>query len=346
MLGSRERDGVAQLREALTSLGVASAIEVTAVEGRRADVVLAMADDHVSLETTALALADADTVAGRLGRWGATLTEGAVGLVVADRVTAAARDLLNESGWGWLDLRGHLRIVGPGIVIDTDVPATGPPAPARSAFSGQVGRELAVLLLLAADQAARIRAAAAELSRAPSSVSETMRAFRADGLVTTDRRPVLPELFWALGEHWESTHVDVASLPVPERDGAALGVNLADLEQTGWALTDTVAAVAYGAPVASRVDHPPDFLVPDQTTLRRAVQLLGPAATASTRAGRVRVAPVPAACSWRVEASGWTDAQWPLAHPLFVALDLAQDPGRGREILDGWTPPKPWRRVW
>jgi hypothetical protein len=35
-----------------------------------------------------------------------------------------------------------------------------------------------------------------------------------------------------------------------------------------------------------------------------------------------------------------------LAHPLFVALDLAADPGRGREILDGWTPPADVARVW
>lgn len=33
--------------------------------------------------------------------------------------------------------------------------------------------------------------------------------------------------------------------------------------------------------------------------------------------------------------------------PLFVALDLAQDhPGRGRDVLNDWTPPEPWRRVW
>jgi hypothetical protein len=42
---------------------------------------------------------------------------------------------------------------------------------------------------------------------------------------------------------------------------------------------------------------------------------------------------------------------WPLAHPVFVALDLAKDPGRGGEILDTWTPghldtAKPWKRVW
>jgi len=32
--------------------------------------------------------------------------------------------------------------------------------------------------------------------------------------------------------------------------------------QPGWALTGTLAAVAYGAPVAARSDYPPEFYVP------------------------------------------------------------------------------------
>lgn len=51
-------------------------------------------------------------------------------------------------------------------------------------------------------------------------------------------------------------------------------------------------------------------------------------------------------CSRRVDATGWANEIWPLAQPLFVALDLAQDPGRGREILADWTPPEQWHRVW
>lgn len=60
----------------------------------------------------------------------------------------------------------------------------------------------------------------------------------------------------------------------------------------------------------------------------------------------MRVAPVPIICSRRVDAAGWADQVWPLALPLFVALDLAQDPGRGREVLDGWTSDHAGRRVW
>jgi hypothetical protein len=110
-------------------------------------------------------------------------------------------------------------------------------------------------------------------------------------------------------------------------------------------LTDSVAAAAYGAPVALRSGQLLDFFVPDQSTLRRATTLLGAATTTSQAQATLRVAPVPAVVKNRVDLD--TDStEWPLAHPLFVALDLAQDVGRGREILDAWTPDGGWTRVW
>ncbi|MGB3764008.1 MAG: transcriptional regulator, partial [Ornithinimicrobium sp.] len=88
-----------------------------------------------------------------------------------------------------------------------------------------------------------------------------------------------------------------------------------------------------------------DFFVPDQSVVNRALRLLGPAASSLSAAASIRVAPVPALTTSRVAPSDPGRA-WPLAHPLFVALDLAQDPGRGREILDSWTPDPRWTRVW
>lgn len=342
MTMAKERRGVQELRDALASLRVSTAGDVETSSGRTADLVLELVGGgRVPLETKVLALADAATMTGRLDQWTSVLDDGAIGVVVADRVTAAAREVLNLAGWGWLDLRGHLRIVGPGIVIDTDVASAGAPEPARDAFSGEVGRELAVHLLLDPEAKVGVRSAAAELSRAPSSVSASLGALQQAGLVTAERMPVLPDLFWAIAEHWQTPSVDVATLPGAANAGV-LHLGLSDVGSTaGWALSDTVAATAYGAPVASRADHPPDFLVPDANTLRRAVQLLGPAPSSATRAARLRIAPLLAVCTRRVDGR-----PWPLANPLFVALDLAQDPGRGREILDGWTPPESWCRVW
>jgi hypothetical protein len=36
---------------------------------------------------------------------------------------------------------------------------------------------------------------------------------------------------------------------------------------------------------------------------------------------------------------------WPIAHPLFVAPDLAVDPARGQEALENWFPAG-WPRAW
>ena len=115
--------------------------------------------------------------------------------------------------------------------------------------------------------------------------------------------------------------------------------------ETGWALTDSAAAVAYGAPLAVRSAEALDFFVPDKAIARRAATLLRTSESPSQAGATVRVAPVPAVVRQRVDLRG-SGADWPLAHPLFVALDLAQDQGRGREILDAWTPDEPWARVW
>jgi hypothetical protein len=143
--------------------------------------------------------------------------------------------------------------------------------------------------------------------------------------------------------------IHLARLPVPGDNATMtepLRLGLHDAENTiGWALTDSAAAVAYGAPLAVRTGQLLDFYVPDQAILRRATTLLGAASSRSQARCAVRVAPVPAACSHRVDVVA-SPFEWPLAHPVFVALDLAQDAGRGREILDAWTPPERWARVW
>lgn len=302
------------------------------------------------VEVKDASLVTADSAAGQLRRWSAEAKSDAVPVVIADRITADGRERLNEVGWSWLDLRGHLRLVGDGVFVDADVPPLSEPHPARRGLIGKVGIELAALLLLDPTSRVGVRAAAATLTRSPSSISEAFAALRAADLVDVDHKPSERDLFWELAEHWRPISEDVATMPAPlqERDTSVLHLGLDDVESTeGWALSDTVAAAHYGAPVSMRAAHPYDFYVPDRSTLRRAVRLLGSATTPTERAGRIRVAPVPMVCTRRVDgAKHGIDESWPLANPLFVALDLAQDPGRGREILNMWTPEKSWRRVW
>jgi len=277
-------------------------------------------------------------------------------VLVADRVPEAVRAYLRTSRWGWLDLRGHLHIAGHGVFIDTDVPPVKRRSGRVNALAGSVGLEVACAVLLEPGISHGVRDLARRLGRSPSTVSEVLAAFRGLGLLGPDGVPVVPDLFWETASVWRPSETPLADLPRPGTGSvnAALQLGFDDVEsERGWALTGTLAAAAYGAPVAAKSGHPPDFYVPSSAVLRRATRLLGVPIDADHLKASVRVAPVPAICGHRVDptdqgAKAWatTNELWPLAHPLFVALDLARDPGRGREILEGWQPPPPWRRVW
>ncbi len=341
--------GAEALREAVEAVGLG--VEPSPGSDHGADlVVVNPAGGRVVIEVKRQALASADGLRRRIAQWDRQLSPlGAVGVLVADRVTGEAREVLRTAGWGWLDLRGHLHIAGEGLFVDTDIPALRDTPGRSAALAGRVGVEVAAALLVDPTEPVRVRPLAGVLDRAPSTVSEVLSSMTTAGLIDEQRRPAVPELFWELAARWNPSQVDVAAVPGPgdRAVNEVLKLGLGNVEDAvGWALGDTLAAVAYGAPVRIRSDHPLDFYVADQTTLRRAVQLLGAARDHPSRAATVRVAPVPMVCARRVDATSWTNEHWPLAQPLFVALDLAQDPGRGREILDNWTPPEPWRRVW
>ena len=268
-------------------------------------------------------------------------------LVVADRVVAGARKLLADNGWGWLDLRGHLHLSSPGVHIDTSVPAASPPKRPSHVFAGKATLEVASSMLLTPYRPASVRRLARELNRSPSTISTTVATLREAQLVNDQNLPVVPNLFWEAADAWRPVSIAVsrAELLHDPAITKVLRTVWDDVPSIGWALTDTLAAAAYGAPAGVRAGYPPDFYVPDETTARRAATMLGVPHSESDRGATLRVAPVPQVCANRRPAPG-DETPWPLAHPLFVALDLASDPGRGREILEGWTPPADVPRVW
>jgi hypothetical protein len=328
--------------DALAQLGVQAA---SSAVGRATDIVIEPVGARLRVMRRTLVT---DDVAERLLAEKARFPD-TVLLVVGDRVTEPARRLLTSSGAGYYDLRGHLVLRSDRIVIDADVePVTGR-AERKHALTGHVGLEVATALLMqpAADTA--VRELARTLGRSPSTVSEVLAGLRRDGLIDERHRVTGSDLFWQVADRWPDTHAYLAQLPAPSDHAAMtrpLRLGLDDVESTtGWALTDSAAALAYGAPMAVRTGQVFDFYVPDQAILRRAVTLLGAAPSRSQARCATRVAPVPAACSRRVDLAT-SPFEWPLAHPLFVALDLAQDTGRGREILNAWTPPARWARVW
>jgi DNA-binding transcriptional ArsR family regulator len=270
-------------------------------------------------------------------------------LVVGDRVTHTARRLLVEHRSGYYDLRGHLALRSANVVIDADVEPVSGRVERANALSGRAGLEVATALLMEPAAGAAVRELARTLGRSASTVSEVLATLRRDGLVDDQHRVEGTQLFWQVADRWPATRVHLAQLPMPGDNATIakpLRLGLDDVENTiGWALTDSAAAVAYGAPLAVRTGQLLDFYVPDQAILRRATTLLGTASSRPRARCAVRVAPVPAACSHRVDVVT-NPFEWPLAHPVFVALDLAQDAGRGREILGAWTPPERWARVW
>lgn len=301
----------------------------------------------VQLNVRALSLADPSRVRSLLARTDRVdrnRRNGPVPLLVADTITAGARKLLADSGWGWFDRRGHLYLRAPGARVDASVPR----APRRDGgelgapIVGTAGLAAALALLLRPEDRLPVRATAAEAELNPSSISRAVARLRDHLLVGADNRPAVPELFWALADVWPRRWAQLKRRPRPE-DASALAVNAEDLDGPGSALTGTRAAAAWDAPIVTGRSPIVELLVPGEAVLRRARQRLGDAVTPGSAATVIRVAPAGNAIRHRGRVKG---ERLPVAHPVVVALDLAGDLSRGIEILEKWTPPSPFTRVW
>ena len=298
----------------------------------------------VGIEVKALSLANPSRVRALLARTGGQASESRMRLLMADTLTAGAKKLLRDEGWGWFDRRGHVFLQGPGLRVDAEVAA----APRRDAdadrepVAGKAGVAAALALLLRPEEPLGVRATASAVGLNPSSISRALGRLRDHLLVEPDGRPVVPDLFWVLADRWPRAVVPLKRRPRLEDDDA-LAVGVEDLDGQGWALTGAKAAAAWGAPVLAAQSALSEFVVPNDAVARRARQRLGDAADPRAAAATLRVAPTAMAVRFRRRLAG---ERMPLAHPVVVALDLAGDLGRGTEILDGWTPPPPFVRVW
>jgi len=244
-------------------------------------------------------------------------------LVVADRLSAAARERLDHAGVGWLDRRGHLRVVAQGLIIDTEVPTTSRPQGRRNGGLGETGLDVAVTLLADPARGWGVNELARHLGRSPGRVSEVLGALRDQGLVTPAATPLVPELFWAAADAWKPRWMPLSAAP---EDPEAVR------------LSGGRAATALGAGLVLTADWPLELYIGDAWTLRNLA--------AEPPSGRVRAvgATCPSPAALQLPAAGRRSG-FPLAHPVVIALDLAQDRARGREILQGWTPLR-YARVW
>lgn len=173
-------------------------------------------------------------------------------MVVGDRVTETARRLLIEHRAGHYDLRGHLALRSSNVVIDADVEPVSGRVERTHALSGNAGLEVATALLMEPAAGVSVRELARRLGRSPSTVSGVLAALLRAGLVDDGHRVEGTQLFWEVADRWRVAHIYLARLPVPGDDATIakpLRLGLDDAENTiGWALTDSAAAVVYGAP--------------------------------------------------------------------------------------------------
>ncbi len=292
-------------------------------------------------------------------------------LVVANQVSAdAAAILATDLRWSWLDRRtglvlqrserdrgrtreyrffapvpeggltGHGRSLPGGWRLSS--PSTTGPIRGRAgiSYAAALLRHAADSLRSPADPPS-IRWVATDAGMSPSGIGEAAKRLRDVGLVRPDGRPT-EELFWELATVWQPARATPVGTR-PDLDVLAhLDLRLEDLGAPGWAEGGDTAALAWGAPMFT-VGDVPWIWAPSHALARRADRLLGPAGW-DDRAGVIAVPPTPLVCQDRLLPPD-RPSPWPTPHPVYLALELAQDPGRGREILEGWNPER-FNRVW
>ena len=256
-------------------------------------------------------------------------------VVVADRLIGPVPDMLDELGWGYLDRRGHLRFQAEGLFVDTDVePRPRPRAVPSGPIAGRVAQGVALLMLMTPEHAFGTRQLARALPASHSTVHDALTRLRASSLVDRSGRPLVPDLFWDLAGVWQVTRTPVHRRPSEYQVKVGFDAPFAE--------SGDRAAAHWGAPLGVRAESVPDLYV-DPRVLARAIRVLGPADRA-TAACTLAPAPVDVVVQEASAHPAGDGLFW--AHPVVVALDLAQDRSRGQEILADWTPPPEFTRVW
>ncbi len=292
----------------------------------RPDLLLEVGDQTLLVEVkNRVTESDAGGIVAQMREHGkAAKADGVV--VVADRISAPARDVLSSSGIGWLDRRGHLRMRWPGLLVDSDVPPlVDEPTDRVVDLFSPAGCDVALALLLAPAERLGTMEIARRTGRSPGRTSELLAAMRNAGLVESTGGPLIPDLFNALVDEWSPRWYTLAAVPPP----API-----------YRLSGTLGALRHKAPVVATSDWPPEIYVDDRWNLRHVLSSVG---LAEDKPAAASVALCPSRYGFSVEAG--INAGFPVANHVVVALDLAQDPGRGREILDAWTP-EGHVRVW
>jgi len=282
------------------------------------------------------------------------------GVVVADRLPARQRRLLDDAGWGWWDRRGALSVqVGDRHLRREPVPVPVPEVSLPAPLERPSGRRVALQLLEDPGRVPPVRVLAATVGTSTGAAGRVVAELRELGLVS-GRSVVDPRaLLLAVAAGWRPRwHAVAAGLPpaaTPQRRHV-LGL---DGRAGGWRRVGVPAALALGAPTPTRVsgdpqdgrdEQPEHVLLPDERAL---AWLLRPAdrsgADSAPAAGDqqvlVAVAPRPRSDAG-VDLGAGVGVELPVAPALEVALSLAADrTGGGPRLLDAWRDAS-WPLAW
>ncbi len=246
------------------------------------------------------------------------------GLLIADRISEAGRQVLRDSGWSWLDRRGHLRLWIPGLRVDAPIGLGGDNARGNTGSPWTpVGLELALHSLIHPDAPVTARSVAPVIGRSAGGTQQMLSRFTEHGLIgPTSKLPVLPELFWETAARW------------PDDDWVPIALDVKEIElMVGGEppiRVDERAATLGGARIPAAGDMPARCYV-SKAQLRRLNQHRDPEHPATW----VREAPV----KWvplLEEFEPDDEHPWRIAHPILCAVRLGADRARGRELVESW----------
>lgn len=333
------QDAVAALRDAASAVGLVTA---RSRDDEAADLVLQLGGhDRILVQVKAASIPSRDRARALVE----SRQSDALSVLVADQVPSNIRTMLNEAGVGWLDRRGHLHLVGTGLHVDSDVPALSRRVSGRGSLEpikGRSGLAAAAGLLLRPDDPRGVSEIARVAGLNPSSITRAMRSLADAQLAERGARgryrALVPELFWSLADVWPREHVTIHWAEPPEQD-ERLDLGDSNLSGSGWAAAGVRGAVAWGAPIVATADFPIRLFAPSEQLVRE-MKVLHAGGTGGEAI--LSADPVGFITSERYHAG---QLEWPVAHPLFCALDLTVS-SRDREALEQWTPPDGFTRVW
>lgn len=282
-------------------------------------------ENNVVADGTAIALPVTERAHPHPGEVsGIVEASGYPGLMIADRLSDSARQILRDWGWSFLDRRGHLRIWVSGLRIDAPI---GVGHDARSASTTPwtpVGLEIALHALIHPEEEVSARAIVRDTNRSPGGTQEILNRFIAEGLIgAASRLPLLPDLFWETATHWPDDGWLPLSISLPEAVDVAGSDELIRVDER--------AATLGGARIAAAGDLPARCYAP-KGAMRRLRPYGGTEDAAQTW---VRQPPV----RWLPDMDEYgpdEEHPWRVAHPILCALRLAADDSRGREIVEDW----------